>query len=938
MRKLFTLLLAVAASVGTMFAWDYERVQIGDLYYNLDATNQTAEVTSQNSSYPYWSTSITTANIPSSVEYNSVAYSVTSIGEEAFFKCSSLTSIEIPNGVTSIGEKAFYQCSGLTGDLIIPNSVTSIGEKAFLGCRGLTSMTIPNSVTSIGEKAFYQCSGLTAIDVAADNPNYCAEEGVLFSKDKTTLVAYPGGKQGAYSIPNSVTSIGSYAFYDCSGLTGNLIIPNSVTSIGNDAFNGCRGLTSVTIPNSVTSIGEKAFYDCRGLTSVTIPNSVTSIGSSAFYNCRGLTSVTIPNSVTSIGNNAFKNTGLTSVTIEAETPPTLGNNVLDGSNCNIYIPCGTLEIYQVAEGWSEYASQIKYVSLPYTIATQAENGNVTTTDVTTLTVCDPSVICTAIANYGYHFVLWSDSVTDNPRTFIVTQDTTFTAEFAKNTYTISTTSANPEWGTTVGGKSALYLDEVEISATANYGYHFTKWNDNNTSNPRTVSVTEDKTYTATFAKNVYSIATNAEHGSISGNSSAEYLDVVELIAEPNHGYHFVQWSDGNTDNPRTFIVTQDTTFTAIFAQTFSGPCGDNLYWEYADDKLKFTGSGDMYEYSNMDIPWSLFTQSVRSIDFAAGMNSISAYAYQGMTNIHKVNLPSSIETIGDYAFAGCTGIKALSIPNNVTSLGAGAFEGCYNIDSLIIGTGVTFITDQFLGCTGLRYLQLSQNMQEVGSGAFIDAERLNYIVCHAKYPPVAYADKGAQLRSFYNMNARVLVPCDNFEDYEADALWGSFNLKCLSSESGTAVDGQVTVIPGDADATFTWPTDGTAETYNLEITKEGVVFCTLTFNSQGQLLGIHFAPSRDGKPHQMPSANLTTNGMTFQVTGLDYASQYRFSFETKNATQTIFAYTGAFSTNGAQGVENVHVDSEIPTKVLIDGQIFILRGEKVYNAQGALVK
>ena len=181
--KLFTLLLAVAASVGTMFAWDYERVQIGDLYYNLDATNQTAEVTSQNSSSPYWSITITTAIIPSSVTYNSMTYSVTSIGRSAFRNCTGLTSVTIPNSVTSIEINAFSNCSGLTS-VTIPNSVTSIGNTAFSNCSGLTSVTIPNSVTSIGIYVFDNCTGLTSIE-----------------------------------IPNSVTSIGGGAFYGCSGLT-----------------------------------------------------------------------------------------------------------------------------------------------------------------------------------------------------------------------------------------------------------------------------------------------------------------------------------------------------------------------------------------------------------------------------------------------------------------------------------------------------------------------------------------------------------------------------------------------------------------------------------------------------------------------------------------------------------------------------------------------
>ena len=210
------------------------------------------------------------------------------------------------------------------GELVLPSSVnkstgwsyavTAIGSSAFRNCTGLTSITIPNSVTAIGTAAFSNCSNLTKILVEEGNTAYTSIEGVLFSNEKTTLVAYPAAKAPDYEIPNSVTAIGDYAFY-CSGLTS-ITIPNSVTAIGTAAFSNCSGLTSVTIPNSVTAIGNYAFYRCIGLTSITIPNSVTAIGRSAFANCTGLTSITIPNSVTAISDHAFSNcSGLTSVTI-----------------------------------------------------------------------------------------------------------------------------------------------------------------------------------------------------------------------------------------------------------------------------------------------------------------------------------------------------------------------------------------------------------------------------------------------------------------------------------------------------------------------------------------------------------------------------------------------------------------------------------------------
>ena len=383
-RPALLLILSLFSSFSAL-AYD---CKVDGIYYDLNNDDKTASVTymglyTSDNKDAYVGNII----IPESITYSGTTYSVTSIGDNAFWGCSGLTSVTIPNSVSYIGYGAFSDCSGLTS-VTIPNSITSIGNSAFYGCSGLTSVTvdnnngtynsrnncnaiietstnslivgckntiIPNSVTSIGNSAFYGCSGLTSV-----------------------------------TIPNSVTYIGISAFERCSGLTS-VTIPNSVTSIGYGAFSGCSGLTSVvvdknngtydsrdncnaiidtstnklivgckntTIPNSVTSIGYGAFDGCSGLTSVTIPNSVTSIGEAAFYGCSGLTSVTIPNSVTSIGKYAFEDcfwlTRLVSLAVE---PPICGEGVfeeVDKTTCQLLVPEESINKYKTADQWKEF--------------------------------------------------------------------------------------------------------------------------------------------------------------------------------------------------------------------------------------------------------------------------------------------------------------------------------------------------------------------------------------------------------------------------------------------------------------------------------------------------------------------------------------------------------------------------------------------------------
>ena len=240
--------------------------------------------------------------------------SVTTIGERAFMSCFGLTSITIPDSVSTIGDNAFYSCSLLT-NITIPDSVTTIGAEAFYCCGRLTSITIPSSVTTIGVEAFGRSKGLISIDVDRNNKNYTSENGILFNKDKSCLIRYPGGKKDAYIIPDSVTSIESSAFKECGNLTS-ITIPDSVSTIGESAFYGCKGLTSITIPDSVTTIRHSAFWGCDSLTSIAIPDSVSTIEYEAFFGCSSLTNITIPDSVSTIGHGAFLGcSSLTNITI-----------------------------------------------------------------------------------------------------------------------------------------------------------------------------------------------------------------------------------------------------------------------------------------------------------------------------------------------------------------------------------------------------------------------------------------------------------------------------------------------------------------------------------------------------------------------------------------------------------------------------------------------
>ena len=340
--------------------------------------------------------------IPETVDYAGKTYSVTSIGEYAFYNCKDLTSVNIPNSVTAIESSAFESCSSLAS-ITIPNSVTTIGDEVFSGCTGLTSVTIPNSVTTIGDEVFISCTGLTSVTIGKGVTTI--GDGAFFNCPslESIIIEYDNFVYDSRDNSNAIIETETSTL-----ITGckNTVIPVSVTAIGDGAFIGCTGLTSITIPKSVTKIGDGIFtatgletiivensnpvYDSRdngnaiietktntliaGCKNTVIPSSVTTINDFAFFLCPGLTSIVIPNSVTSIGECAFAGcTDLTSIISLIEEPFEIEDDVFEMTDdvpwdyeitsvfttATLYVPTGTKAKYQNTYAWNEFTNIVE---------------------------------------------------------------------------------------------------------------------------------------------------------------------------------------------------------------------------------------------------------------------------------------------------------------------------------------------------------------------------------------------------------------------------------------------------------------------------------------------------------------------------------------------------------------------------------------------------
>lgn len=378
MKKIFTF-IAVALVSASMSA-EVQRVQIGDLYYNLDAESRTAAVTWEKRSDTTNYHGLKEANIPESVLYEAQSFAVTAVGDEAFRLCDSLTTITLPESITSIGKKAFEisqklkavvipnsvtvideeafsMCYGLrsvtlgTGlktisrlafggchsvsELVIPDNVEYIGGSAFMNCQTATRVYIGSGVKHLGDRAFQGCDTLPAFEVAEGNTIVCTVDGVLFNMAKDTLIQFPGGRGDEY------------------------IVPAGVTAIGDGSFNNCKNLTAITFPETLSYLGTASFVDCTGLTEIVLPNGVTKIPM-AFTHCTGLKSVTIGDAVIEIGLTAFSQcTALETFTCHTVTPPALVSYpflMTDLAAVTLYVPAEAIEAYKAADTWKDFGT------------------------------------------------------------------------------------------------------------------------------------------------------------------------------------------------------------------------------------------------------------------------------------------------------------------------------------------------------------------------------------------------------------------------------------------------------------------------------------------------------------------------------------------------------------------------------------------------------
>ena len=973
--KLFSLFLALVASVGTMFA---ERVQIGDLYYNLDATNQTAELTYQEQ----WSennySGLTSANIPSSVTYNEAIYSVTNIGNYAFSDCTGLTSIEIPNSVTSIGEYAFYNCSGLTS-IEIPNSVTSIEIDAFRNCSALTSIEISNNVTSLGKYAFSGCTGLTSVTLNSDSIvgasySYYSNIGSFFGLQVKEYIIGENVKsigKNAFSgctgltsitIPNSVTSIGESAFSGCTGLTSPLYnehvfaymptsysnaytIPDGIESIAVGAFSGCTGLTSITIPNSVTSIGEYAFNNCSDLTSVAIPSSVADIGKYAFYNCTGLTSIEIPNSVTSIGEYTFSNcSGLTSIEIP-NSVTNIGESAFKG--------CTGLTSVEIPNSVKSVGIRAFY-----------DCYNLSSVNIPNSVISIGSSAFGGVQNINYTGTAsglpWGAKRLNGERIYSVSEIKDIASRLSSGQtsddyYRFTGVISSIENVNTTYGNATFNIRDEAITINTFYcyriyDYHSTMFTSNDQLKVGDIVVISSK------VKNQNGTTPEAIQGRLVYHSAnplftpdsifyyghrknypgelklyeaidIDTLDIPSAVSYNGQNYTVTEMASGAFYNKSNLKCIKLPKTLKLMSRAFE-KCSNiqSLYFNAKNLEQQTT------------IPFAESSTTLRTIHIGENVSSLPHEFFNNLTNITTVywNAIACYDMHYSPFYYSRNSITDFIIANNIEYIPANMCWGMTNLTEFKIPSSVTAIgKDAFHGCTSLTSLSLGENITSYGDSVFAGCSALTSIYNYRKRPAKLSTGTFDGV-DYFNCTLYVLAGSENM--YKSSGSdWKDFYFVQPIGATEITAD-KLIVTPSETTADVIWPVIEGAHSYELVIKdKSGNIICTLYFNANGQLTSIAFrAPTRD------TSEQKQSQGFSFTITGLEYGKTYDLILTSKDEKGlTLDQKMLSFTTGGEQviaGIITPLYESETTNKLLRDGQILILRGDRTYTLTGQEVK
>jgi len=576
-------------------------------------------------------------------------------------------------------------------------------------------------------------------------------------------------------LPSSVTSIGDYAFDDCTGLT-NVTIGNSVTSIGDYAFNGCRSLISITIPSSVTSIGEEAFWGCVGLTSITIPSSVTSIGNGAFSGCSSLTSVIIPSSVTSIGNGAFEYcSGLTSVTIPSSVT-SIGNNAFSYCNGLTNVTIGN-SVTSIGDEAFVYCSGLTTITLPNSVTSIGTWAFVYCSGLTTITL--PYSV-TSIGGEAFYGCTALNSII---------ADSSIPVDL----------SASPNVFTNVPTSTCiLYVPSESKSAyqTANQWSAFTHID----ANPTTLTVNSiaggGLSAAITNAGGNLAIITNLTvTGTIDASDFVTMRDHMPLLAVLDisgatiMGYTGTGGTAGTTST--TYPANELPEWAFYNASTYTGKT--SLTTITLPNSITSIGDG-AFEYCS----------GLTTITLPNSVSSIADGAFGGCSGLTTITLPGSVTSIGNEAFGGCSGLTTITLPNSIASIGGATFNGCSGLTTITLPGSVTSIGNEaFYGCSGLTMITLPGSVTSIGVEAFYGCRGLTSITAEASTP----IDLSASTSVFIGVPTSTCilhVPSGSITAYADANQWSAFThiVEMTTTAVYTVTSNSIDLYPNPATEGF----------------------------------------------------------------------------------------------------------------------------------------